>query len=153
MADPIQERGLRAKIREFLEGRHKSATVKKVMRIVDGFPTIEAFCTAHKSEWLAKYRAARPKSEFDLGVKVMRAIEEVIAFVREDKRNAQLDLEAKKKAEAEAALKEQRENPKFSLGELKALVNFMELCDVKELDLRGIREFLSKIGVKVKELA
>ena len=153
MADPIQERGLRAKIREFLEGRHKSVTVKKVMRIVDGFPTIEAFCKASKAEWLSKYRAARPKSEFDLGVKVMRAIEEVIAFVREDKRNMELDLEAKKRAEEETALKEQRENPKFSLGELKALINFMELCDVKELDLRGIKEFLSKIGVKVKELA
>lgn len=153
MADPIQERGLRARIREHLESRYKSATVKKVMRIIDGFPTIEAFCKASKTEWLLKYRAARPKSKFDLGIKVMRAIDCAIAFVREDKRNAQLDLEAKKKAEEEAALKEQRENPKFSLGELKALVNFMELCDVKELDLRGIREFLSKIGVKVKELA
>lgn len=153
MADQIEQRGLRSKIRAYLESRHKAATVKKVMRIIDGFPTIEAFCSAHKSEWLAKYRAARPKSEFDIGVKVMRAIEDVISFVREDKRNAKLDLEVKERAAAEEALREQRENPKFSLGELKALVNFMELCDVKELDLRGIREFLSKIGVKVKELA
>lgn len=153
MADQIEQRGMRSKIRAFLESRYKSVTVKKVLRIVDGFPTVEAFCSAHKSEWLAKYRAARPKSGVDLGAKVMKAVEDVISFVRDDKRNERLELEAREKAAEEEALKERRENPKFSLGELKALVNFMELCDVKELDLRGIREFLSKIGVKVKELA
>lgn len=153
MANQIEQRGLRSKIRAYLESRHKTVTVKKVMRIIDGFPTIEEFCTAHKSEWLAKYRAARPNSGFDLGVKVMRAIDDAISFVREDKRNEKQDIEAKEKAKAEEALMEQRENPKFSFGELKALVNFMELCDVKELDLRGIKEFMSKIGVNVKELA
>ena len=153
MADQIEQRGMRSKIRAFLEGRYRSVIVKKVLRIVDGFPTIEAFCTAHKSEWLAKYRAARPKSKVDLGVKTTKAIEDVISFVREDKRNERLELEAKEKAAKEEALRERRENPKFSLGELKALVNFMELCDVKELDLKGIKEFLSKIGVKVKEFA
>lgn len=153
MADKIEQRGLMSNIRAYLESRHKTVTVKKVMRIIDGFPTIEAFCTAHKSEWLAKYRAARPKSGFDLGVKVMRAIDDVISFVREDKRNAKLELEEKEKSAAEEALGKQRENPKFSFGELKALVNFMELCDVKALDLKGIKEFMSKIGVNVKELA
>jgi len=162
MDDKIEERGLRAKIREFLESRQKSVTVKKVMRIIDGFPSIDAFCKAKQMEWLLKYRAARPKSHFELGRKVTRAIEDTIAFIREDRRNTELDrlakekeqkalAEAKAKAEREAEEEEERRNPKFTLGELKALTAFMELCSIKAIDLKKIRNFLSMIDAKVKE--
>lgn len=162
MADQIEERGLRAKIREYLESRQKSVTVKKVMRIIDGFPSIDAFCNAKSSEWLIKYRASRPNSSFDIGRKVKRAIEETIAFVREDRLNNELDrlakekemkdlAEARAKAEREAEEEEEKRHPKFTLGELKSIVAFMELCDIKAIDLKKVRDFLSMIDANIKE--
>lgn len=151
MADQIEQRGLRAKIREYLEGREKSVTVKKVMRIIDGFPSVDAFCNAKQTEWLLKYKAARPKSCFELGKKVIRAIEDTIAFIREDRRNTELDRRAEAEAKRKAEEEEEKRNPKFTLGELKALTAFMELCSIKAIDLKKIRNFLSMIDAKVKE--
>ena len=162
MADAIERRGLRAKIREHLASKYKTFTVHKVMRIIDGFPSIEAFCEANKGEWLAKYHAARPKSQQDIGGVCMKALDSVIAFVREDRRNAELDRQAAERAELEAKAaaeaarrkeeeEEERRNPKFTLAELKSLTAFMDLCSIAAIDLKGIKHFLALIDAKVKE--
>lgn len=162
MADEIERRGLRAKIRDYLVSKYKTFTVHKVMRIIDGFPSIEAFCEASKGEWLAKYRAARPKSRQDIGNGCMKALDSVIAFVREDRRNAELDRQAAERAEREAKAaaeaarrkeeeEEERRNPKFTLAELKSLTAFMDLCSIAAIDLKGIKNFLALIDAKVKE--
>ena len=164
MDDKIEERGLRAKIREFLSHKYKTVTTHKVLRIMDGFPTIEEFCAANTSEWLSKYRGARPDSQFDLGKICTKAIEDVIAFVREDQRQANLDREraekqereAKEAAEAEKRRleeEEERRNPKFTLAQMKAIVSFMELCEVQELDLKAFRAFLKSINVEMVKKA
>ena len=162
MGDKIEERGLRAKIREFLSQKYKNVTTHKVLRIMDGFPTIEEFCAANTSEWLAKYRGARPNSQFDLGKICTKAIEDVIAFVREDRHKAEMERIEQERAENEAKAaqeaarirteqEEERRNPKFTLGELKSLVSFMELCDITSIDLKKIKNFLSMIDAKIKE--
>jgi hypothetical protein len=155
---------LRAKIREYLASKYKTFTVHKVMRIIDGFPSIDAFCAANKGEWLAKYHAARPKSHQDLGVVCMKALDAVIAFVREDRRNAELDRQAEERAKLEAKAaeeearrkaeeEEERRNPKFTLAQMKAIVSFMELCEVQELDLKAFRAFLKSINVEMVKKA
>lgn len=162
MADEVEERGLRTKIRNFLDGKYKTPTVIKVVRIMDGFPTVEKFCSAPSSEWLAKYRCVRPNSGHDIGKVCQKAIDDAISFVREDRRVARLEKEAKEKAEQEAIkvaeeakrkaeAEEMRNNPKFSLGELKSIVAFMELCDIASIDLKQVKNFLSMIDAKVKE--
>ena len=164
MANQIEQRGLRAKIREHLVERYKTCTVRKVLRIIDGFPTIERFCEATPSDWLANYRSARPKSKFDVGKLCTKAIEDVIAFVRDEQRQANLDRElaekkereAKEAAEAEKRRleeEEERRNPKFTLAQMKAIVGFMELCEVQELDLRAFRAFLKSINVEMVKKA
>lgn len=150
MEDKVEERGLRAKINEHLSERYPCATVKKVLRILDGFPSVERFCRAGKAEWLQKYREAKPRSHHDIGLKCIRAIEDTISFVNDVKRNDRLDLEAKIRAEESARAEEERANPKFTLAELKAVVNFMDLCEIAAIDLRKIKEFLGAIEAKIK---
>ena len=158
----IEERGMRAKISDYLSSNYKSVTVHKVLRIIDGFKTIEEFCTATPSDWLRQYRGARPNSSFDLGEICMQAIEDVIAFVREDRYKSEMERVERERAENEAMAaaeaakiraeqEEERRNPKFSLGELKSLVSFMELCDINAIDLKKIKNFLSMIDAKIKE--
>lgn len=160
----IEKRGMRAKISDYLSSNYKSVTVHKVLRIIDGFKTIEEFCTATSSDWLRQYRGARPNSQFDLGKICTKAIEDVIAFVRDDQRQANLDRElaekkereAKEAAEAEKRRleeEEERRNPKFSLAQMKAIVGFMELCEVQELDLKAFRAFLKSINVEMVKKA
>jgi len=160
MENQIEERGLRAKIREHLTEKYKTCTAKRVLRIIDGFPTIEYFCAAAPSDWLAKYRGARPKSKVDIGKQCTKAIEDVIAFVRNDKYQAKLDRELAEKQEREAREaaeaekrrleeEEERRNPKFTLAQMKAIVGFMELCEVQELDLKAFRAFLKSINVEM----
>jgi len=139
----------RAKIRQFLSSKYKSVTVKKVMRILDGYKTISEFCASDKSGWLAKYRSARPNSSFDIGKVVMRALEDVTAFVRDDRRNAEIARAAKEEQEKERLAKEEKENPKFTLEELKSLTSFMELCNIAAIDLKKIKDFLSIIDAKI----
>lgn len=162
MVDSIERRGLRTKIREHISGKYQTCMVKKVMRIIDGFPSIDAFCTADKGAWLAKYRAARPNSKHDIGKLCLTALEDVISFVWEDRRNAELERQAAERAEREAKeaaeaarrkeeAEEERRNPKFTLAELKSLTAFMDLCNIAAIDLKGIKNFLALIDAKVKE--
>lgn len=162
MVDEVERRGLRTKIREHLSGKYKTFTVHKVMRIINGFPSVDAFCAASKGEWLAKYHAARPKSRQDIGVNCMRALDDAIAFVREDRWKAELDRKAAERAELEtkaaeeearrkAEEEEEQHNPKFTLAELKSLTAFMDLCSIAAIDLKGIKHFLALIDAKVKE--
>lgn len=159
MADDFEKRMLRAKVREYLTGKYRTAAVKKVLRILDGFPTADAFCTASKGMWLAKYREARPTSSFDIGKLCENAIEDAITFIREDRWNAKFNRQIaereKHEAEEEAKRKdeeeEKRRNPKFTLAELKSLTAFMDLCDIAAIDLKGIKSFLTLVDAKVKE--
>lgn len=160
MGEIVEDAGLRARIGRFLEGKYTAATRKRVMRIIGGFPTVTAFCEASDAERLAKYRDARPNSNVDLGEMTMKAIDAVLAYVtheRAEERKAEEmrrhEEEEAQRKEAEAKAKEARENPRFTFGEIKALANFMDLCSIKELDLRRIKDFMSAIGVSIKEMA
>jgi hypothetical protein len=162
MDDSIEGRGLRAKIREYIAGKYRTFTVTKVMRIMDGFPSIDAFCAADKGSWLMKYRASRPHSKHDIGRVCGTALEDVVAFVWEYRRNEELNRQAAERAEREAKAaaeaerrkeeeEEERRNPKFTLAELKSLIAFMDLCSIAAIDLKGIKHFLALIDAKVKE--
>lgn len=162
MAMSIAERGMRAKMRQFLQEHYRTFICKKVMRIVDSFKTVSEFCEADETQWLTAYRSARPESQVDLGKRCKMAIDDVIAYVKDEVRADKLAAEERRlaserkaeeerKREEERVLKEARENPKFTLAELKSNVAFMELCNVSAVDLKGVKQFMSVIDVQTKE--
>ena len=162
MVETIEERTLRTKIRQFVQENYRTFIQKKVMRVCEGFETVEEFCKATPGEWLAAYRKARPQSNVDLGARCLQAIEDAIAFVKEDAISAQKAMEARKAAERELAetkarqeaerkAKGERENPKFSYEELKSLIAFMELCNIKAIDLKAVKNWIAMIDVRIKE--
>ena len=139
----------RNEISEHAFAAHGSYMGGRLSDIFDKFPTVAAILAADKASVLRAYRLSSPNAQRDLGKKTFAAFDEVVSWAKDRILEVNKLRDDRERAEAERIEREHRENPMFSIGEVKALASFMELCGIAEIDLKGIKEIFSKMKVSI----
>lgn len=113
----------------------------EVAVVMDRFSTVSGFLAASRADLLKANRLARPDAKRDLGARFFLAHDDLAAYAKERRYLAEkeaIEQQAREEAEREV---ERRENPTFTLAQMKSIVSFMELCGVSAIDLKGATEY------------
>lgn len=114
----------------------------RICRMMDCFNTVEAFINADKGGLAFAFRKAYPKNRHDLGAKFFHAHNLVRIYCAED--GGEQHKEPK--------LSPQPACPVFTFAQMKAIVNVMELCGIKEIDIPRFQLFLASCNVNIANI-
>jgi hypothetical protein len=128
-----------------------------VRRISDEFLTVGAFLDAPKASIMAVYRKVCPDAKRDLGKRFFEAYDEVRRFCAEPPAEEPASAPAAQgQTPPASAPAEQKPAPQqslsFSLPQLKALTNVMDLCSIQKVDVVQMAIFLNACHATIPEM-
>lgn len=135
---------IRDAIETFLSNNENTKTAYKVMDLLNDYSSVSEFVSASEGSLMSKYMSRHPNAKKGLGQRTFGAIQKVREFVADYKKSEADRIEAEK----ERIAKENEQNPVFSKKQLKAILDFMDYCNVEQIDLKGAMRFFKSFGIE-----
>ena len=123
--------------------------VKRIMRIAAEFATLNGFFAASKGDIMNSYNKIAPGNKHGLGDSFWVQLGRAMQIYKSEG----VELKSKVDWVRVEHVPERRVNDMrmLKLGELKTIVEFMELCDVEEINVVEIIGFLDAVKVRQKK--
>lgn len=123
--------------------------VKRIMRLAGDFATLNGFFTASKGDIMKSYSKISPGNKHGLGDSFWAQLGRATQIFRSE--GAEEKNEVGKVRVEHVPERRVNEMRMMKLGELKTIVEFMELCDVEEINVVEIVGFLDAVKMRQKK--
>lgn len=120
---------------------------------------VSNFLNGSPLAWDNAYKAGRPGTHYGLGRLYIATMHNIVTWAKTENykktqaivaKAEEAEIKAKCEAEAkhQAELQESKMNPVFTQKQIRALADFMEYCDITEVNLKTVGEFFLAFKVK-----
>lgn len=128
---------------DFVRKAQSSKVANTMKELIYEWADLDSFFKASKGDLMAAYSRKHPNQPRGLGARFFAAMD----LARDFACRRRIAVEAEKKAEAQEERRKAEGNPAFSLAQMKALVDFMEYCNLGSIDLKGAVRFFAAFGL------
>ena len=122
--------------------------VKRIMRIAGEFATLNGFFAASKGDIMKSYNKIAPGNKHGLGDSFWIQLGRAMQIYKSE--GVEWKSEVGRVC-AENVPERRNDMRMLKLGELKTIVEFMELCDVEEINVVEIVGFLDAVKMRQKK--